>query len=118
MLAEPELRWLRAEISKIGQNTFSTSPTLPQTSTATVSSGIEQRNGAACLGWGNPEVMGRRSRLAAETPRRDICRSAPHIVASLDPAENAKGNRVVRHRLPSRRARPDPGRSRGSLLPG
>ena len=30
MLAEPELRWLWAEISKIGQNNFSTSPTLPQ----------------------------------------------------------------------------------------
>ena len=30
VLAEPELGWLRAEISKVGQNTFSTSPTLPQ----------------------------------------------------------------------------------------
>src|SRR5437762_6908335 len=28
VLAEPELGWLRAEISKVGQNTFSTSPTL------------------------------------------------------------------------------------------
>ena len=30
VLAEPELGWLRAEISKVVQNTFSTSPTLPQ----------------------------------------------------------------------------------------
>ena len=30
VFAEPELGWLRTEISKIGQNTFSTSPILPQ----------------------------------------------------------------------------------------